>query len=146
MKLKQYLAATLIALSGAGFSVAGDLPDSLDGQTFLFQLDSTRGGQDPEANFVYIISYEQDTYTYQVAGTGQVFRGRYLYQHVQGKDDTLEAGMLSHLEVPEVNPAMYQMILLPKDSATGSYLFKQTSGPVKSDIILDTARYTRVLY
>ncbi len=129
-----------------GSVYGADLPSSLEGQTFVFQVDSNNSHQDPSANFGYVISYEKDTYTYQVVGTSQIFKGHYLYQHVQGKDETAEAGMLSHLEVPEGNTTMFQMVLLPNDNATGSYLFQQTSGPVKSDIKLDTARYTRIIY
>ncbi len=149
MKLAKALCAVLffIFLSGSAAEKANEknLPDNLDGQTFLFTVDQAPSPDNPNAGFSYLMTFGKETYTYQIIGTGKIIQGRYSYS-LRAEPLNTYLGVITATELYDDKKSVYQMVLLPKDQATGLYLYKQSYGAIQPDARLNSARYTRILF
>ncbi len=133
----------LLPIVAVGEPVKSLLPSQLEGQTFLFTVDSTPSPDNPNASVSYLMRFAKDTYEYQIIGSGKVLTGKFHYTVYQDKLGPI--GVISATELFDGVESTYKMVLVPKNKTTGLYLFKQITGAIKPNVRMNSARYTRII-
>ena len=120
------------------------LPGTLQGQTFLFTVDGSSAPDNPNAGVSYLMHFTKHGYAYQVVGSDKIIKGHFHY-HVH--QDILGAvGVITATELFDGKLSSYQMVLVPRDKATGMYLYKQIKGAIPPDVRMNSAHYTRIIF
>ncbi|WP_192483482.1 MULTISPECIES: hypothetical protein [Cysteiniphilum] len=127
MKFQQRISVLLTLLLGGVCiaSAANMLPSSNDmdvvtqDSSYLFAVDSRYSLENPHAGDLFCMDFKVDgTFYYYNLTNSERMQGSYRYQALANKT-------LSVFDVHNNDGSHYQMILVPKNSTTGSYIYKQ---------------------
>lgn len=129
----------MLLLCGSITALSAQLPKTLEGTTFIFQVVGEYNPKDnPNAGAVYKMSFDQHKYHYTVLSSQTHYQGKYSYQrkNVNG----VYVGVIKLAEYDSKNPTNYYMILVG-DGRSGYYIYKQTQGAIKPNQRLNVAKY-----
>lgn len=129
----------LFLLGVSTFSYAGDLPSTLNGSTFIFQVVGNYNPKtNPNAFQVYRMSFTKSNYSYVVLSSNQHYSGKYTYQrkNVNG----VSVGVIRLGESDAGQPTNYTMTLVG-DNHSGYYIYKQATGAIKPNVRMNVAKY-----
>jgi len=130
---------TLSLLCVSTLSYAADLPNTLNGSTFIFQVVGDYNPKtNPNAAQVYKMSFTKNKYSYVVLASNQHFNGKYSYQkkNVNG----VSVGVITLGESDAGKATHYSMVLVG-DNHSGYYIYKQTTGAIKPNARMNVAKY-----
>ncbi|WP_157727132.1 hypothetical protein [Burkholderia pseudomallei] len=130
-----------VLLSDQAFSAqpySCEVPDDIAGISFLMQDTEPASATNPNAGESYVMQYEPfGSYSYvSINGSGKVIHGKYEYIK-KGK----EKSEIISKETNDGVPTSYTIALTCENNNSGTYLYTQSSGPIKPAIRSNYAKY-----
>ncbi len=120
-------------------SMAGELPKSIDGKAFIFQVVGQYDpDSNPNANSIYQMTFSSKTYRYFDLKKHTKEHGQYTY--LRKKINDVFVGVISLKETDSGKPTFYHMVLVGTDHS-GFYTYVQEYGAIKPDVRMNVARY-----
>lgn len=135
----KYLLFMLLIMFSSLFKVqakACELPESLNGITFLFNISTIYSPSNTMAGMLLESTFSEKTYTIEVLDTGEVFTGSYEYQRFLPK--------FARFNVKEgigANLTLYSKTLACKTNRMGFVIFSLKQGPDQATAPHDIGTY-----
>ncbi|MDP3561840.1 MAG: hypothetical protein Q8R83_06660 [Legionellaceae bacterium] len=129
----------LLCLLTMTFSVRAAIPITIEGKAFLFQVAKIKTENNPNANEIFIMHFNKDTYAYETIGQQKIIKGNYTYKVL---DHDNEIALISCHEIYEGKKTDYTLLLNGENDKSGLYIYKQTNGSINPQKRLNFSYYT----